>query len=142
MGKFSRIKILLLIILVGSLKGCSREKEESTFEFMEGKWELLHISGGFAGIDEDFEPGSIVWNFHTDSGTLIIENMSNSDALYKGLPTGDYSYSVIIAKKNLFLEVNSQEFGGLTLTNNQMVLNQNIITNGSGADGFILRLKR
>lgn len=133
---------IVLTILFLIIAGCSKNTDKSGIIPLNGRWNLVNVSGGFAGIDEEFEEGTIVWNFETATGTLTVENNNTSDALYDGLPSGSYTYSILSDDKNLFLYIDNIESGAIIISLGQLVLDQNVLSNGSGADLFVLTLRK
>ena len=122
--------------------GCSTDNAHEKNDKLGGTWSLINVSGGFAGIDEDFEKEAIVWKFDTKDGTLIVANNDGSNAINNGLPTGTYTYSVLQEKDLFYLEVNDKEIGEIAIDKSQLVLDQNSTTMGNGADGFVMVLVR
>ncbi|MCK5442788.1 MAG: hypothetical protein KAJ23_12935, partial [Maribacter sp.] len=73
---------------------------------------------------------------------LTVINNNTANTLYDGLDTGEYPYSILTKNKVLYLLINGQEFGGITLSQNELTLNQNELSTGSGADGFVVLLEK
>ncbi len=130
--------IMMSMVLVGCADTHSSLEEDP----VQGTWNLLHISGGFAGLDQDFEKGAIVWEFDAAEKSLTVSNNAPVDAMYSGLATASYMYSVFVANGSSYLKINDVEFGGIALFNSKMVVDQNLGSQGSGADGFVLVLER
>lgn len=130
--------MMLSVVLVG----CGDTHSSVEVDPMYGTWNLLHISGGFVGLDQDFEKGSIVWEFDDGQQSLTVINNASSDVMYTGLDTASYRYSVFVANGSSYLRINDVEFGGIALFNSKMVVDQNLGSQGNGADGFVLVLKR
>jgi len=132
--------LIRFLVLIFVLHGCSTESTPEKKDKVSGTWNLMNVSGGFAGIDEDFEKGKIIWEFDTKDGTLLVTNNDESGALYNGLPTGTYAYSILQGKDQDYLQLNDKEVGGIDVAKSQLVLDQNNTSSGSGADGFVLVL--
>jgi hypothetical protein len=109
---------------------------------MEGNWNVSNVSGGFAGINDDFESGLIRWNFDSGSLELHIVNNETSESLYDGYPTGTYGYSILEQEEEAYLFIEGQEFANISLSGGKLALDGNIRSEGSGADFFILTLQR
>ena len=133
---------IFCMMLSMMLAGCADTDTPIEDDPMQGTWNLLNISGGFAGVDQDFEKGSIVWEFDPEQQSLTVINNAPSDALYTGLDTASYRYSVLVINGSSYLRINDVEFGGLAFFNSKMVVDQNLGSQGNGADGFVLVLER
>ena len=107
-----------------------------------GTWNLKNISGGLAGINDDYNQGIIKWIFDSQALTLTVENNNSQNIIYDGFESGMYSYSILESGGNSYLIVADIEFGGYTLTENNLMIDQNKTWTGSGADGFIIELER
>ena len=132
---------LFLLSACTLLVGCSSDKD-SEKDPIDGIWDVSNISGGFAGINDDYSPGIIRWSFNTKNSKLTIANTNTTNTIYDGFESGEYPYSVIRIDKTLYLEINGQEFGGVVISQNELIIDQNIISTGSGADGFVVLLTK
>lgn len=132
-------KLIITLLSVLIISSCSNSDNESKEDILTGVWNVQNISGGFVGMDQDFETATITWTFNaSDSKLTVVNNNVLVDVIYDGLDSGSYPYSIIEVDDESFLEINGQEFAGISITNGQLVLDQNKISTGSGADGFIL----
>ncbi|MBC8767395.1 hypothetical protein H4O18_05270 [Arenibacter sp. BSSL-BM3] len=139
------MKVLGIVVSLGILLvllGCTTENGHGNDDLVRGSWNLTNVSGGFAGVDDDFEKGKIVWKFDAKGGTLMVVNNDESNSIYNGLSTGTYTYSVLQEKDKYYLLVNDKEMGGILVEETKLLLDQNSSTSGSGADGFILVLEK
>lgn len=137
MKEYGLISFLFLIFV---LHGCSTESTHERKDKISGTWYLIRLSGGFAGLDEDFEKGGIVWEFRDKVGILVVANNHESDALNSGLPSGTYTYSILQGKGGDYLQLNDKEVGRIGVAKSQLILDQNLTSSGSGADGFVMVL--
>ena len=135
-------EVMLVLVLIFVFNGCSTDGTDEKNDKLSGTWNLINVSGGFAGIDEDYEKGEIVWKFNTNDGTLIVTINHGSEPMYNGLPIGTYTYSILEEKDQFYLEINDKEIGGIVLAKSKLVLDQNSTSSGSGADGFVMVLVR
>jgi hypothetical protein len=95
-------------------------------------YHLIQVNGGIAEVDTTFDFNKIIWTF------VLTVNNTNTNDVEGGLDTGTYSYSIEENDaKDLFLIIESNEFGGFTFTQTQLKIDQNLTTSGNGADGFI-----
>jgi hypothetical protein len=93
------------------------------------------VNGGIAGVDTTFDFNKIIWTFNEENHVLTV---NNTDDVEDGLDTLTYSYAIEENDaKDLFLIIDSNEFGGFTFTQTQLIIDQNSTTSGNGADGFI-----
>ncbi len=134
---------ILALVFVGflTLVGCSTTDNAPApkEDILSGSWEVQNISGGFAGINDDYEAGIITWTFTTPTSKLeIINNNDKAGIIYDGLVSGEYDYSILTVSNKQYLEINGQEFAGISISNGQLLLDQNQISTGTGADGFQL----
>jgi len=134
-----KIKILTLFICLGVVFFSSCNKDKDT---LNGIWNLKNVSGGFAGINDDYEAGMVTWTFHDHNKTITVVNNSPAEKLYSGLESGTYSYSIVENNGREFLLINSEEYGGIVLTEKRFVIDQNEMLGGTGADFFILEFER
>lgn len=104
-------------------------------------WHLIKVNGGIAGVDTSFPMDKIVWNFNEVTGKLTVKNTNTDQTIEDGFDTGNYPFSVTEVGGKKFLVINSNEFGGFTLTQSQLVIDQNTVSNGTGADGFVYTFK-
>lgn len=105
-------------------------------------WHLINVSGGIAGVENDFALSKIIWTFNDETKILTVNNTNTDTAVEDGLDTGTYPYSILKVEKDEFLIINSNELGGFTFSETQLKIDQNSTSSGSGADGFIYTFKR
>ena len=135
-GKLSLLMILSLIVFTN----CNNDDDSNQTETLNGIWNVKNISGGIAGIDDDYGTGIITWTFNNQ--VLTIENNESQGNIYSGFESGTYNYSINEINGVNFITINNAEYGSYTLSINNLTINQNETTNGSGADGFILQFER
>ncbi|MFD2562118.1 hypothetical protein [Aquimarina rubra] len=130
-----RLYILLLSLLIIS---CSNDDDSTNNSLvdLQGEWNLVNIIGGFEGIDQDFERGTIIWDFNETDGTITVTNNSTITDVYNGLPSGTYDYSVMDSGGSDELIVNDINLGTFTVTS----INLTIIP--QFRDGFEIRFDR
>ncbi len=139
-----KTKILALALILGiGFLGCSNDDSNYSTqeELINGTWNLKNLSGGFAGIDEDYETGSIIWTFDSQNQTIIIVNNNQESTSYI-FESGTYNYSLLEINNESYIEINNEEYGGITFSANNLIIDQNKISDGTGADGFILHFEK
>ena len=129
----------LLILLTGFFifTNCSIKDDNTTPEVVRVYYNLINVSGGIEGVDDYFESGTIIWSFNDETGILTVVNENIDDTKQDGLDSGDYNYSVLNSGDNSFLIIESNELGLLEYITNNLIINENKTSEGSGADGFI-----
>ena len=129
------MKKVFLILICGMLViSCSTNNDLS----IEEKFYLVNVSGGFAGVNENFDRGQIIWTFNEQNSTLIIKKNTNEG--FSGLNEGNYLYSIENSNNHLFLHIDKNELGGISIYESGMIIDENMRSTGSGADGFIMTL--
>ena len=137
-----RKSLILFILSVFTLLVSCSSNDGIENDPIDGLWDVHNISGGFAGINDDYMRGAIIWSFDTQTSNLTITNNNTANTIYDGFESGKYPYSILRTDKMLYLQINGQEFGGVIISQNELVINQNITSTGSGADGFVILLKK
>lgn len=134
------MKISIYILLLIFATNCQDSDTTDHTDILNGEWNLKNISGGIAGINNDFESRLIFWSFNSDNSILTVTNNNSDTAINDGLETGTYKYLIQTTNGQSFLFINDNEFGNITVFENELLINQNIFTDGNGADGFIMKL--
>ncbi len=132
--KKSILSLAILILVV--LPGCSNETNPNA-DGVEGQWKLINVSGTFAGIDNDFEPGLITWDFNPTTQTVTVVNNNTDSEKWDVFDTGVYNYQIIDNPEypcGEILKIDGIEMGCFTISNEHFVIDQSI------ADGFTVHL--
>jgi hypothetical protein len=137
--KIVKLSLLMILSLV-FFTSCNNDDDSNQMEILNGIWNVKNISGGFAGIDDDYDTGIITWTFNNQ--ILTIENNESQGNIYSGFESGTYYYSTNEINGNNYIIINNAEYGGFTLSVNNLTINQNETSSGSGADGFMLQFER
>lgn len=137
------ILLFLLIAILGVSFGCKKEEfakaKIRSENGISGTWNLTHVYGGIAGVDEQYASGEITWKFN--SSNLVVNNNSSSSNYYY-LPTGTYQYAIIQSGLSTFLSIENSELGQYIISGDDMSINQNMQSTGEGACGFYMELER
>lgn len=130
-----RFYFILLSILMIS---CSNDDDGNAIvqSTIEGEWSLVKITGGFAGVDEDIDKGTIEWDFDEASGMVTITNTISDASFNTILPSGTYTYSISAPADADDLIVNNVNLGRLTLENSFFTVEESLV------DGFTFRFER
>lgn len=129
-------QITFILISLFLITSCTNDQNTIITE----KFSLINVSGGFAGINENFAGGEIIWTFNTQNTTLTVEK--NIQNVFSGLSEGNYSYSVQNINDKQYIFINNIESGSVTNEENRMIIDENEQSTGSGADGFIYQLEK
>lgn len=130
------LKFLTSIILIVIITSCSINNEDNKIQVLRSEWHLKNVSGGLEGVNNDFVLNQVIWMFNEPQSSLTVLN-NNTNTVEDGLDSGTYTYALLNDGNNTFLIIDDGEFGGLTILNNILTIDQNITSTGSGADGFI-----
>ena len=130
------MKRILFLLLVALFFSCSNDDDGSSFIGLQGKWNLINVSGGFIGADNDFDKGIIVWEFDEISKQVVITNNNTEPGISDGLPTGTYSYSILPLNDVMELVVNEINLGVLEIRDQSFTLNE------LPRDGFVFSFER
>ncbi|MGY3793008.1 hypothetical protein [uncultured Aquimarina sp.] len=130
-----RFYFILLSILMMS---CSNDDDGNAVvqSTIEGEWSLVKVTGGFAGVDEDIDKGTIEWDFDEASGMVTITNTISDASFNTILPSGTYTYSISAPADADDLIVNNVNLGRLTLENSFFTVEESLV------DGFTFRFER
>lgn len=134
------MKYFLIIACISflTLTNCSLDSVNNTQpQTIRVLWHLKNVSGGIDNVDNDFPANKIIWEF--DGPNLEVNNTNTDTALEDGPDTGSYPYTTFKVGEKEYLKVNSIEIGRVTFNTDgtQLTLNQNEISTGSVADGYI-----
>lgn len=133
-------KISILLILCSIiLTSCSNDNSSSKNESIAGQWKLVNVTGTFGGINDNFMPGLITWDFNPITQTVTVINNNTDINLLDVLETGVYNYQFINnpdSPCSESLEINGSVYGCYSVDNDSLVIDQSI------ADGFAITLKR
>lgn len=126
--KYLKMMSLLAILSLGS---CSEENNQNTnpTETLTDQWTLLETTGTIAGITHNFTYGTILWKFNPDNTVTVINNNTDEN-LQSGFASGTYNYTVnnnpLTASCPQNITINLEEFGCISVIDNQMDINQNV----------------
>ncbi len=129
--------VFVLTLLMVSCSNNDDEQQNSN-PTLDGSWSLVNVSGGFAGIDYDFEVGLITWVFNQGDLELTVTNTNTTNVIYDGLPSGVYDYEVLTPTgEDTSVIINTFNYTITTLSSSQLVLNE-----GIAFDGFLLTFSK
>lgn len=133
---------LTLLLGIAFFVGCTDDIHTSPQDqSLNGTWKLINLSGGFAGLDENYPSGTITWTFNSHNQTLIIDNNQPTSKSFI-FDSGTYNYSIIEMNTQKYLKIDNEEYGELTILSHELIIDQNKISNGVGADGFIMKFEK
>lgn len=132
-----KFKFLASVIFIVVLTSCSISSDNNNTQVVRTEWHLKNVSGGIEGVNDDFNYNIVVWTFDETLNTLTVSNNNTDTSKEDGLDSGTYTYSLIEEGSNTFLVVDDHEIGSLTLSTNELIIDENSTSNGNGADGFI-----
>lgn len=148
----SFIKTFLVFALLLPLSCGNDDASSGSTDPLNGYWNLLNVSGGFAGVDVDYDHGSVSWQFDTGTSMLRVENVSipnGPQSTFLPIPSGEYAYSIIEADGNKFLTIDGMplydngEYGRIDITEaGDLIIDQGQSSTSNAADVYVLSFKR
>lgn len=105
-------------------------------------WNLKNVSGGVAGVSNDFNSGKIVWEFNEQTSKFTVSNTNGDSSIEDGLDSGTYTYSVNEVGSKNYISINADEFGSITVTSTKLIINQNETSTGSASDLYIYTFEK
>lgn len=134
-----KLKTLIITLLfgIGLIGGCSDKTDFAPQQdLLNGTWNLKNLSVGFAGLDEDFSAETITWTFNSQNQTIIVNNNDTAASTKCFFDNGTYNYSIAKVSNQKYLNIDNDEYGGLTILTNTLTIDQNKISNGIGSRWF------
>jgi len=132
--------LFLALFLSLTFIACNSD-DDATATFLKptiaGTWNLTNVSGGFAGVDSDFEEGLVTWTFNTETSEVTVENTNTELTIFDGLPSGTYDYEFDATSEPQTLNVDFLSTIVLELSSTQMLWDE-----GVAFDGFLLKFNR
>lgn len=133
------LKIIMIALLLRSC--CTRDNGNLLDNTLNGKWHLVQVSGGFAGFNHLYEPGTISWEFNTADNSLKVINTNTDKSLEDLFETGNYSYDTTanratpeLCEKVILL--NDIDYGCFEIENKRLIISQ------IETDGYYIKLIR
>lgn len=105
-------------------------------------WNLVKTTGGVAGVNHEFPLETIIWDFNKVDLKLTIVNNNTDDTKEDALDAGTYIYSESQINGKTYLNISGVEFGGFTLSSDQLIIDQNDQSQGSGTDGYVYTFEK
>ncbi|QRM89724.1 hypothetical protein FG167_10970 [Lacinutrix sp. WUR7] len=137
-------KTLVFVFICLSFLACCNNDDDNQNETQEhaihGTWNLSNVSGGFVGIDIDYNRGEVVWTFNDNNKQLIVENnimTTGPEQIYSGLNTGNYTYEIQEIEDTEVLYIDGNTRGVISISNTTLT-----IDDGVAADGFLTTFER
>lgn len=135
------MKLLLLLVITSLTLSCNNDDDNSTENnSFYDSWSLIKVNGGFAGTSEEFEPGTIVWQFN-ENGTVTVTNNNTDEEANDYFESGNYSFQFMVTESTTFgcetsLIINDNDLGCFKMENNTITLDETYI------DGYVITLSR
>jgi len=129
-------KIVFILLALHSilLTGCS--EDDKPVEALQGRWNLIEVSGGFGGGGEQFQRGDITWTFNENNQTIVVTDnrlVVPHHPGFGGLPEGTHNYTLSAEGEvcDEALHVDNINFGCVSIQGNHLQLSMN------HADGLV-----
>lgn len=137
----SKKSLLILGILFSLVASscCSSGDNSSEGGVVAGQWKLINVSGSFAGVDSDFEPGVITWNFNPTTQTVTVVNNNTDENKTDIFETGIYNYQIVPNENpelcSEILKIDNIEMGCFGIVDGKLKIDQ------AFADGYMITLQ-
>ncbi len=117
--------LLFLFVVLG----CSNDDDgasnpDISSSELSGSWNLINVSGGFQGIDQDFDPGTVIWVFNETNNTIAVTNNNTDNSIEDMLPTGTYDYALVSLQQVREIVIDGVNRGNLEVTAGQLIINE------------------
>ncbi|MGJ8591857.1 MAG: hypothetical protein ACSHXF_04880 [Aquaticitalea sp.] len=130
------VRIFMSICLLTALVSCSDDDDNSTQLSHTTTWNLTHVFGGFAGIDQTLPSGLVQWTFDSETDMLTVVNNNTDEMVVDFFDSGTYPYSIQNDGTNDLITIDGIDFGIYTETENEITIDQQV------NDGFLLTLTK
>ncbi|REG89226.1 hypothetical protein [Winogradskyella sediminis] len=120
---------LALMLLTLSCKS-DDDADQNLNPTLIGSWSLVNVSGGFAGVDDDFNDGVILWNFTNNPSEITITNTNTTEVVHSGYPSGTYSYEIETTPNDTIVVIENTDLRIISLTTNQLILDEGMVSDG------------
>jgi hypothetical protein len=145
-------KLALLIVLgVICFTNCNNNDNDLTItENINGTWNLKNVSGGFSGVNVDYESEIVTWQFIPESKNIIVVNSlinNGPQSVYLPLQSGNYNYTISEINNKRFIKIegfkifDNGEYGKYEIKNNELVINQGEGSEANANDAFTLKFE-
>ncbi len=129
---------ILIFALMAWSCNSNDDGQQSSGKKLDGTWSLVNVSGGFAGVNDDFETGLIIWGFDTTNFEITVTNNNTETVIFDGLPSGTYDYQILTTTgEAAYLVVDSFSYEIAAPSTSVLILDEDITS-----DGFRLTLNR
>lgn len=143
-----KTKLTLLIACLFIITSCSinsnDNNDELTGQIVTIEWHLTNVTGGIAGVDNQFALESIIWSFDADNGKIKVVNNNTDDTIEDGLDSDTYDYDFYEEGNDSYIIINGEEYGKFTYseTDKEITIDQNQNSSVTLSDLYILKLTR
>ncbi|SDG71733.1 hypothetical protein [Winogradskyella thalassocola] len=123
---FNILTLMLLILSCNS----DDDAQQNPAPTLNATWSLVNVTGGLAGVNDDFESGTITWHFNNEPSEITVTNNDTSNAIHSGYPSGIYSYEVVTTSNDTTVVIENTDLRVISLTTNQLILDEGMVSDG------------
>lgn len=133
------LNLIFLLAFATVINSCTLPEDELNEPTLFGKWSLIEVSGTIAGTTNEFEYGTIVWDFA--SNHIVVSNANTNQDLFSKFESGAYSFVMGFKPIGQYtfsqtISFSSDDINCLQYDANILFINQN------AADGITLKFIR
>lgn len=130
------LRFFMILFMLTTFVSCNNDDDNNPQPIHATTWNMTHVVGGFAGVDQTIPTGLIQWTFNSDTGMLVVVNNNMDDLVFDFFDSGSYPYSIQNDGTNDLITIDGIEYGIFTETPNEITIDQQV------DDGFLITLTR
>ncbi len=126
------VVILTLFLSCLISTSCNSDDDSTQQANIDGIWHLINLSGGFTGINEEFERDQISWTFNSENNTVsVVKNIAGF-----GPSSGIFSYRIEMEDEIEVVYINDSFIGSIALSTETLKIDELV------SDGFLVTFKK
>ena len=126
------VVILTLFLSCLISTSCNSDDDSTQQANIHGIWHLINLSGGFTGINEEFERDQISWTFNSENNTVnVVKNIAGF-----GPSSGIFSYRIEMEDEIEVVYINDSFIGSIALSTETLKIDELV------SDGFLVTFKK
>lgn len=139
-----RLSYVMLVVIALTFVHCSNNDDNHNGQGISvmGTWNLVKVSGSFAGATYEFEEGEVTWKFEENIEMIRITNNNNDTGAYSGPESGHYDYQYVNNESKPEDCAKNLEVGSTLNMGCREIIGNTMVFTQTEADGFIFTFKK